>query len=61
MEEINSNQLSQKPAFLKKPVSLWIALILLIAGFGGGVLAGGGIDNNAQSVIKGADAKATST
>lgn len=61
MEELDNNQLNQKPAFWKKPVSLWIALILLAIGFGGGVLAGGGLDNNAQSVIKGADAAPATT
>jgi carboxyl-terminal processing protease len=66
MEELDNKIVIHRPAFWKKSVSLWIAVILLAIGFGGGVLAGGNFaggsfNGDAQSVIKGADAKTTST
>lgn len=44
-----------------RPVALWLAVLLMIIGFGAGVLAGGGDFNTDKTVIKGVDAKATPT
>lgn len=57
---------SEKRSLIKaiyRPVSLWLAVVLMLVGFAGGVLAGGGgiFGGDGKTIIKGADAKATTT
>jgi len=59
------NEELEKKSFLRsfyKPVSLWLAVLFTLIGFFAGVITGGGIPiNNGKTVIRGVDAKVTST
>jgi len=47
-------------AWLKKPVALWLVLIVIAMGFGGGVLAGGRFQSADKIIIKGSDVQLSS-
>lgn len=61
----------QKPNFFKKPIALWLAVVLLILGFGGGVYAGRqylpekivikGVDDNTVAQVAEAAGKNTAS
>lgn len=65
MENIPNNQENNPTrivGLIKRPVALWLAVILMVIGFGGGVLAGGdGWFLKDKIIIKGVDAQASTT
>lgn len=59
MDELQQqSQPIPKIKLISRPISLWLALMLVAISFVGGVAAGGGVWETDQTVIKGVDAKA---
>lgn len=56
---VPGNKLKIKEA-LSRPVALWLAIVVILFGFGGGVLAGGRFQSE-KIIIRGVDAQVTST